>query len=865
MAEIRKTRRNPALSEFRSYNPQGGTFFGMVAETAKAAYAMLEPVAIDKMKREGLEAGSAWGEQQFPVSAGSATSVSSMGAPNIEGAPENWEAIRGGIFKGESGGDYDALFGYANRAGGRFAGVRVTDMTVDEAIQFTNPSGEYAQWVKGQVGRVATPIGGYQIVGTTLRGAKAGLGLTGSEKMTPALQERLGQWIYRQQGTGAWEGYRGPVSGGGGDDSLAGGLTIIPGRPDTLEAPAAPAAAPPTLVRTSEGKLEPRLFSPASGPILQAYNAAFMAGAMAEAQTAGLSEMMNLSQQFPLDPEGFRQAAKGYVDERVKQLPVEMRAELRGVLEEEANRRFLGVMEDRHRDTQQRAANSTGALVDRWSKDYSDALAAGDAAASDRSLAQLRGVLSAREALPGLAWTPEQSENVIIAAQDQAEKIRETKRKEQENLFKKAWRLVSAAALNGQTAADEAALLSNPAAIAADPEAAQEAAAYVALRDGLPSFNAMPPDAQDQAVADLRAQPVDAESDLTVADAMAGAAANNRKAWSADPIQRAGEVLRNTDIGAPPEIGQIDPSNPQATIDAMAARREYGNRLAAEGYTQTPVYLSKTEADGFSKLLGPELPPEARLAIAASIVQGFGDDAPGLFAQLEIDPTLRHGASLMADGGSPAVAAEAMSGQAMLKEGLVTVPASLTQLNGVSTEIMSALSGLPAEVTDVLAPAQEFAKALYAARSAGLAEDDTEGQQAAMAQAWQDALGQQKVGNKLLGGVQTVAGQPVWLPPDRSGEDLTVALERLASGQARDPFMGGVDRDSPISPDWERFGQGLPMVGDRPLSDDYIRRGQVRLVPVGGSQYRMEIARAGTAVDVAKANGTLFIIDLDKL
>lgn len=137
--------------------------------------------------------------------------ASSGGLPPVTpDAPENWQAIRGGIFAGESGGDYEALFGYSNRSGGPFSDIKLTDMTVDQALAFSAPNGKYGQWVKGQIGRVATPMGAYQIVGTTLRAAKKGLRLTGNELMTPELQERLGQWIYRRQGTGAWEGYRGP-------------------------------------------------------------------------------------------------------------------------------------------------------------------------------------------------------------------------------------------------------------------------------------------------------------------------------------------------------------------------------------------------------------------------------------------------------------------------------------------------------------------------------------------------------------------------------------------------------------------------------------------------------------------------------
>ena len=122
--------------------------------------------------------------------------------------PRDWSRIQQGIFAGESGGDYGALFGYQNRPNGRFSGVDLTKMTVDQALDFANPSGPYGQYVKGQVGRVATPMGAYQIVGTTLRAAKEGLGLRGDEVLTPAMQDKLGQWIYKTQGTGAWEGYK---------------------------------------------------------------------------------------------------------------------------------------------------------------------------------------------------------------------------------------------------------------------------------------------------------------------------------------------------------------------------------------------------------------------------------------------------------------------------------------------------------------------------------------------------------------------------------------------------------------------------------------------------------------------------------
>ncbi len=128
--------------------------------------------------------------------------------------------LKDNVFAGESGGDYNALYGYANRGSGPFGGVKVTDMTINQVLDFTDPRGPYAQSVKGQIGRVATPTGAYQVVGSTLRDAVRGLGLTGNEKYDAATQDRIGQWVYENQGPQAWEAWG---RGGGGNTSLMGG------------------------------------------------------------------------------------------------------------------------------------------------------------------------------------------------------------------------------------------------------------------------------------------------------------------------------------------------------------------------------------------------------------------------------------------------------------------------------------------------------------------------------------------------------------------------------------------------------------------------------------------------------------------
>lgn len=122
-----------------------------------------------------------------------------------------WQEVQSGIFSGESNGDYNALFGYQNKENGLFSDIKITDMTIDEALKFADPKGEYASYVSlNNKGTVSTPMGAYQIVGRTLRDAKEELNLDGGLKLTKNVQDKIGKWLFETQGTDAWVGYKGP-------------------------------------------------------------------------------------------------------------------------------------------------------------------------------------------------------------------------------------------------------------------------------------------------------------------------------------------------------------------------------------------------------------------------------------------------------------------------------------------------------------------------------------------------------------------------------------------------------------------------------------------------------------------------------
>lgn len=107
------------------------------------------------------------------------------------------------IDRTEGGANYNTLYGHSQN-GGAFDGVNVSDMTLNDLYAFSDPSGSYGQWVADRNnGTVATPMGRYQIVGTTLRRAAEGMGLSPDTKFTPQTQDAMAAYLARNRLAGA--------------------------------------------------------------------------------------------------------------------------------------------------------------------------------------------------------------------------------------------------------------------------------------------------------------------------------------------------------------------------------------------------------------------------------------------------------------------------------------------------------------------------------------------------------------------------------------------------------------------------------------------------------------------------------------
>ena len=97
--------------------------------------------------------------------------------------------------------NYDTIFGNAEVRKTPFKGTKVSDMTLDEVLEFTKLNGKFHKYNKKK-GHNTTAVGKYQIVGSTLRdlnskerGVLKRLGITGSTKFDEKTQDDIAAYL----------------------------------------------------------------------------------------------------------------------------------------------------------------------------------------------------------------------------------------------------------------------------------------------------------------------------------------------------------------------------------------------------------------------------------------------------------------------------------------------------------------------------------------------------------------------------------------------------------------------------------------------------------------------------------------------
>lgn len=866
MAQIRTVVPSNAVSNFRQVQGEAGGGFRLLADAMDVAYDYLLPKAVQEVTEQGDALGREIAKQQIgdPAAAAVTAQMSTKSAPADSNAALGADAMAA-LGKGGNVKYRNAIASIESAGSGDYAAVGPTHPTLGRALgRYQIMEANIGPWSQEALGRT----------------------VSAEEFMAnPSLQDaifdhKFGGYVERFGEEGAAQAWFAGPGGVGktdrkdvlGTDVGSYGRKFIAAlgeAPVTMSTSggAAPAYVPPTLLREADGKLTARLYGPSANPIMRAHDAAAGVAYQSDVFLKATTDFMSMSEQFALDPQGFKTAADEYVKSIVEAAPADFRMDIRTGLEKEVGRRFLGIMDERQRDIRQRAANSSGALADKWADDLASAIASGNQEEAAAARSELSAVLAARERLPGLTWTPEQSANFMAKAELEGQSRIKKAQDEQAATWKTALNTVIKAAKAGMHASDET-ILDNPMVQQMLPDLWREAAAFTTLRDDLPTFNAMTPAAQKAALAEMKQQPVTAAWEIDLYGAAEKAAAANAKAWKEDPIKRASEVLT---AEPPPPLPPLDLANPEAFMSGLAARAAYGQKLMDTGYTSREVYVSKEEAKMIGGLFGKDVPPEAKAVAAGAIVGAMGEDAAGFFAQINTsDPVIPHVGALMSHGGDPAVATEALQGQSLLDQKIVQAPSAAAVTAGMA-KVEEALRATPGAL-GAMDGVEKTAVAIYAARIPAGADEETQKQ--VMEEAWQAALGQSNSLGRTTGGVQEVGGHQVLLPPDVAGEDLDAAVSMaFGAGQAgfwsRVMSMGNMAPGTPPQPQmWEAAAGGQPTLGGQPLDPSLWAAGEVILTPVGGSRYMLSVNRNVVMIDVAvqgQPDDVPFIFDANLL
>lgn len=839
MAEIRKIARRPELSAFQQVAPTGGSATLLaLAGTMQAAYERLRPAGLKQMTDEAAAEWTGQARRDMGNPAGAFTASTKGGS------------FRSALRQAESGGRSDVVNseGYTglyqwgperladyNRATG--SNITMEQFRADPNIQETAQD-----WHEGDI---LSQLGGY--VGTTVNGqvlddgALVGMAHLGGVAGARKYIETGGAYNPADSNGTRLSDYAGRF----------GGLSVQGVTASTKGAP--------TVIQAADGSLQPRLYSPASGEFGQAYNAAASVVYRNEAELETSAALLDLSNQFTLDPDGFQQAAKAYIDETLKNVPDMFRGEMRQVMQEQVQRRALGILEDRQTDIRQRAANSTQALIDRHSTALSEALVTGNPDAIAKAEADLRTQLAVKETLPGLSWTEEQSQNVILDTRERAQSEAVKRQKEVADAYKEKANLAIKGLREGLETADLGALLSDPMFAAMQPELRRSLDIAMAVK-GL-GLQARPPAERAEIITQM------SDPALLISDADVDAVKELRQvdqevttAFAESPMDAAEKYL----AVKPPQIPDFDLNNPKSFIAALIQSADYGDAMLKENYAPRLDYLRDADAERLGSVFSLDQPAQIRGAAVVAMVQALGPRATQFFSEIKGDRASLSAGMLAANGGDTGAISEFFFGQQLMEEGTAPAAPSKSSLAALSPDVAAAVTNLPNGI-NAESQIMDIARPIYAAlaKAQNVQDPESDEGQALMLEAVQKAAGRKVDGDRVTGGIHSIGGNMTWMPIGVSGAELDGALRAAFAPVITGVSRSGGPRGIAMTDKAEVWRQaaavfGAPMIGTGPsaraVTASDFKNGFVKLLPIEGGMYRMIATLGSQTSNIYPAN-----------
>lgn len=339
-------------------------------------------------------------------------------------------------------------------------------------------------------------------------------------------------------------------------------------------------------------------------------------------------------------------------------------------------------------------------------------------------------------------------------------------------------------------------------------------------------FAVIPPQAQAEALREMRATPAVAGDEVTMRAVEAVHEATIRSV-SEDLL---GHVAARGIVEVPP----LDLSAPET----IAARIVLAEGLAEQWTPGAPVrYLTAAETAGWAARLR-DATPEDQLALAAAVVDAGGARAPALLGEIGLaDPLFAHAGALIVTTADDRAARTILQGRQLLDSGAGVKPKPALRNAAIAVLAAEATAGDAAMRAQLLAAAD----AHFAASGAAIDPADDRAIQAAYEASLQAAAGGVVMGGRQFGGLQEVNGRQVILPASldarlardvlRAATPAQLAAASLGGAPHRglDPLDGPLDDVQLIYDGGGAYllgrdtGAGMALLGDPTQPDGYFR------------------------------------------
>jgi hypothetical protein len=636
---------------------------------------------------------------------------------------------------------------------------------------------------------------------------------------------------------------------------------------------------PQTAIRNEQGQLEMRpldIFTSEYDIIRQ--NAALGTYAAGVLNNASLA-LSDLRRQFPLDPDGFRQAAQGYVSRMMENAPAPIREQLLSDLQLEAGRTLNGILAARQENTMARARAEIGARIETTALEYSTLLAQGDTEGAAVARANLESALRYRETLPGSTWGPEQTNMLLAGAERDAVAIRERTTTARNSEIGSMMSDIRREAGNGQRSVHES-IMDSPEAQAHPEYGATRAA--MEFRDFMGgTFPMMSPQERRALIEEQRGAAVDDYS-RNFLGAMESAHTRLLELERTDPVAAAG--ARGF------AITPLDPSDPQTFIQGLMQRRAMAEAMVAQGFAdpENARIFSNAERDAIGEMIGEGADPETREQIASALILTQGENVVAAMRELGAEESVAQLADVARATSNARLLSEGLQGSALRAAGMAR-PGTINDMMDVPEVASIMLEGMGALPANMRATVLEMSLDILAYRTQG-AQEVTDAQRVEAVQA---ALGRMSTGG--YGGVQDVFGGTTLIPPTMTPRQVESAFQsRFAAfveegengevvvfdappprqaartGDDRTPIGTYASREEAMASLWEDMPQGVPMFGGQPMTPGALSRMQIVPVTRGGEVrvglYTMQVTdRNGVVREVEDSDGNVYVFDVNRM